>query len=557
MNKPVTIVVLSKYKEIFMPFYESYMGYDPGIPLILVRDGDEVPDPNTLGGILLPVDRKVIQGPEKFAMAGNGNLGLKAVPKDHDILYCGDDVRFLEPHTVEKLQQIAYEAPEVGILSPRIIGRGSPTQVSPNDKITYCVPLQMWFPCVYIKRELIDKIGYLDERFNDFGSDDLDYCLRTKLAGYELAVTSEVAIQHEASPEGGPTTFVKKHGVASYRQQESAAFEKLRQKYNISVSELNQVITTGNVSVLIKAQEQPKKKGIGPNSTKEEQKEFLASRHLFIATPAYGGWLGTNYTHSILGLVNLCHDLGRQFGLERPVPNYTFSFMHNESLITRARNTMVNECIKNVPGATDFLFIDADIGFNPKDIISLLFHPEEVIAASCAKKNLRLDRVFKAGQDYAKMNGKAKDYSIQELEMMCGEFVINFPPGQQPTQFSLGDLVEVWDAGTGLMRIQTQVFDKFAKAFPDRWYLPLIGEHEAGKATPMYMYFQSRIDYDSAQHNAGGMPQYISEDYAFARDCRKAGIKVYVAPWLETSHMGSYYFRGSMRSVALAGGSLR
>lgn len=538
-NRPVSIVVLAKYKEVFLPFYESYMGYDPQYPLVVVRDGTEVPDPNTLGGILLPVERKLIQGPEKFSMAGNGNLGLTAVPIGHDILYCGDDVRFIQPDTVEALQKVAYECPEVGILSPKIVGRGSPLQVDPPKKVSYCPPLQMWFPCVYIKRELIDKIGYLDERFNDFGSDDLDYCLRAKLAGYELAVTNVVSVQHEASPEGGPTTFVKKLGVQNYKRQESLAYEKLRQKYNVSSDTLNKCIQTGNVSPLLKSTEP--KKAVDQNSTKEEQLEFLRSRHIFIATPAYGGWAATNYINSILGFVNLCHNVGIK---------YTVSFMYNESLITRARNLMVRDFLTKTD-ATDFFFIDADISFNANDIVTLLFHPEEVIAVACAKKGLRLDRVFEAG----KANGKS--YSQEELETLCGDFVLNFPPGEQPEAINLGQLIEVQDAGTGLMYIKREVFTKFAEAYPDRWYLPLVGEHDADKAVPVFMYFQSRIDVESAKYNLGGLPHYISEDYAFTRDCRKIGIKVYIAPWITSTHMGSYYFRGDLKAVAEAGGRLR
>src|ERR1700740_2609081 len=113
--KPVTIVVLAKYKEVFQPFYDSVQRFAVGIPVVLVRDGDEVPT---------PTGWTIIQGPEKFSMGGNGNLGLKAVPPDHDILYCGDDVRFLVEDTVNKIQSDAYTDEKIGILSPRIIGRG-------------------------------------------------------------------------------------------------------------------------------------------------------------------------------------------------------------------------------------------------------------------------------------------------------------------------------------------------------------------------------------------------------------------------------------------------
>lgn len=533
-NRPVSIVVLTKYQEIFSPFVESWTNYCSSFPVVVVRDGENVNiDTNW------PKNFSLVQGPEQFQMAGNGNLGLKAVPSDHDVLYCGDDIRFIEKDTIERLQKIAYECPEVGMLSPKLIGRGSPLLVDPPKRVTYSPPLQFFFPCVYIKRELIDKIGYLDERFNDFGSDDLDYCIRTKLAGYELAITNEVSVIHEGSPEGGPTTFVKKLGVQEWKKQEFLAFEKIRRKYGVDKVTFDKCIQTGNVGPLIKSSEP--QKVIDQNSTKEEQLAYLKSRYIFIATPAYGGWVGTNYTNSLLGLINLCHNIGIK---------YTVSFMHNESLITRARNIMVRDFLTKTD-ATDFFFIDADISFNPNDIVTLLFHPEEVIAVACAKKGLRLDRVFEAG----KANGKV--YSQEELEALCGDFVLNFPPGEAPPAINLGQLLEVQDAGTGLMYIKREVFTKFAEAYPDRWYMPLIGEHDADKAVPVFMYFQSRIDTESAKYNLGGLPHYISEDYAFTRDCRKIGIKVYIAPWIKSSHMGSYHFKGDMMAIAQSGGKLR
>jgi hypothetical protein len=39
-----------------------------------------------------------------------------------------------------------------------------------------------------VKKEVIDKIGGLDERFGMGGNDDLDYSIRIKEAGYRLKV---------------------------------------------------------------------------------------------------------------------------------------------------------------------------------------------------------------------------------------------------------------------------------------------------------------------------------------------------------------------------------
>jgi hypothetical protein len=278
------------------------------------------------------------------------------------------------------------------------------------------------------------------------------------------------------------------------------------------------------------------------NLSPEEATKYLQSRHLFLATPAYGGMFGVNYVNALVSLIDLCKNIG--------IP-YTTSFLYNESLITRARNKLVDIFMKKEE-ATDFFFIDADIGFTALDIVKLLFYKEDIIAVPCARKNLRLDRVYAAGQKNYEAN------TIPELRKICGEFVINFPPENVPKGINLAALVEVQDGGTGLMRIRREAFQKYSATFPERWYLPMAGEEgDNGKCNPMYMYFQSCIDEDSAKHNEGGYPHYISEDYAFCRDARRAGMKVYAAPWISTTHMGSYLFEGDLIAVQKAGGFLR
>ncbi len=520
-DRPVTIVVLAKFNEVFKGFLTSCDTYVPSqIPKILVQDGNEIDNPQG--------NWTVIQGPDKFSMAGNANLGLKAVPDTHDILYCGDDVRFLESSTIERLQKIAYSRPEIGILSPKIKGRGSATQVNPKSTVTYTRPLDMWFPCIYIKRELINKIGYLDERFNDFGSDDLDFCIRTRQAGYKLAITKDVCVEHEASPEGGPTTFVKKLGVEKWREQEQAALSKICEKYDISWATLSRFLDSGDISLLEHKQCAP----VQP----DQAEEYLKGRSLYIATPAYGGVLYVNYVNSLIGLMNLCHNLGI---------TYTIAFKYNESLITRARNSMAHDYLKGCD-FTDFVFIDADIGFDPKQILTLLLYKEPVISVPCVRKSVNWGRILSV----VKNNGH-REYTPEELNKLGGEFVINFEGESAPSSINLGELIEVQDAGTGIMRIRRETFTNVMDSFPERWYLPMGGE---GAPDPHYLFFQSEIDPNPKENTT---PHYLSEDYSFCRLVRKAGMKVYIAPWITSSHFGNYAFLGDMPTVGMLGGGLR
>ena len=190
--RPVTVAVLGKFPDIFNGFRESADLYMPSVPKVFVRDGNE---------IKMPTDSKwtCIQGEGPFSNPGFANIAWQAAASDSDILYCGDDVRFMQQDTVELLREIAYSDPCIGILSPRIIGAaGNNLQVYPKaEGITYSTQ-RLAFICVYIKREVIDKVGYMDPIFGgSYGYDDSDYNYRTQLAGYKLAVTPRVSVEHK------------------------------------------------------------------------------------------------------------------------------------------------------------------------------------------------------------------------------------------------------------------------------------------------------------------------------------------------------------------------
>lgn len=55
------------------------------------------------------------------------------------------------------------------------------------------------FLCTLIKKEVIEKIGGLDERFTPGNFEDDDFCLRAQLAGYKTVIANDVFIHHYGS----------------------------------------------------------------------------------------------------------------------------------------------------------------------------------------------------------------------------------------------------------------------------------------------------------------------------------------------------------------------
>ena len=58
--------------------------------------------------------------------------------------------------------------------------------------------------CMMIKREVLEKIGYMDEVSFPFGyGEEIDYCIRAKQAGFKLVVADDVYIYHSKSKSFG------------------------------------------------------------------------------------------------------------------------------------------------------------------------------------------------------------------------------------------------------------------------------------------------------------------------------------------------------------------
>ena len=301
--------------------------------------------------------------------------------------------------------------------------------------------------------------------------------------------------------------------------------------------------------------------------------EELRKRKLFIATPMYGGQCAGMFTRSIADLSALCTHYGIQV---------RFYFLFNESLITRARNYCADEFMRS--GDTHLMFIDSDIGFNPNDVIALLAlqNPDvaedkyDIIAGPYPKKCISWEKIKLA------VDKGMADENPNDLEKFVGDYVFN--PTGETREIPLGQPVEVLESGTGFMMIRRQTFEKFQEAYPQQFYKPdhVRTEHFDGSREIM-AYFDTPIDHKRTNINAeleeylkknpkakasdivdfvkdpnNGLikdysKRYLSEDYMFCQWVRNAGMKVWLCPWMELKHVGSYVFGGSLPDIARIG----
>jgi hypothetical protein len=270
----------------------------------------------------------------------------------------------------------------------------------------------------------------------------------------------------------------------------------------------------------------------GENNTMklEVQIDELRKHSIFVACPMYGGMASGIFTKSTNDLATIC----AKYGI-----SLKFYYLFNESLITRARNYCVDEFLRS--DCSHLIFIDSDIGFDPKDVLSMLAiqtsysDQYDIVTGPYPKKTISWEKVKKAVEA-----GKAVDNPF-DLANYTGDFVFN--PVGNIKSFRLDQPVEVAEAGTGFMLIPRSVFERYREAYPELSYKPdHVRTENFDGSREITAYFDCTIDPVSKR--------YLSEDYFFCHNARKVGIKVHMCPWMNINHVGTYVFRGSMSSLA-------
>lgn len=256
---------------------------------------------------------------------------------------------------------------------------------------------------------------------------------------------------------------------------------------------------------------------------------LLRSKHIFIATPCYGGQIGEPYFRSMMRLAILCN--------KYEIP-YTVSTLANESLITRGRNTLVSFFMEN-PNATHLFFIDADIEFNPEDLLRMVAYDKPIIVGAYPKKAINWNSIITASRNNP-------EETAATIEGHSSNYVVNFDflkdaDGNPTPQVQIVDnLVRLKDAGTGFMCIKKEVIRQLMDLHPEMKYVNDINVD--AKFEPfMYALFDTMIDPESRR--------YLSEDYMFCRLWQQAGGEVYLDPRTALNHVGHYTFRGNIRKL--------
>jgi len=240
--------------------------------------------------------------------------------------------------------------------------------------------------------------------------------------------------------------------------------------------------------------------------------------NIFVCTPMYGGMCTGYYTQSLLTLGPVLNQNGYDMA---------FSAMFNESLIQRGRNALAHGFMKR-PECTHLMFIDADIKFNPQDIIKMIEADKDIICGIYPKKEINWVEVEKAVKE-----GVPTD----KLKTRTASVVVNLKDYAGSVTVPVSEPVEIFNGGTGFMLIKRNTFEVMKSVVNsyNNDVLFLDGGISNDRITE---YFACAIE--------PGTERLLSEDYFFCWKAREAGLKVWAAPWAQLGHFGSYLFEGGL-----------
>jgi len=235
---------------------------------------------------------------------------------------------------------------------------------------------------------------------------------------------------------------------------------------------------------------------------------------LFLSTPCYGGLCLDKYMQSLIKL---------QIRLMREGIQLMIDTTENESLVHRARNVSVGRFMQKTD-CDYFMFIDADVDFDPESVVRLLKSGHEVSVAVYPKKVIMWDQAKNA----------VLNKDDRDMAMLSSSLVVNI--GAQKRTVVNG-FVEVLDGPTGFMMISREAMKKMHEYYKDT--LTCKNDHQNRDFDEYCALFDCMIDPETKR--------YLSEDYAFCRRWQQMGGKIFADCNTTLGHVGNIPFSGSLK----------
>lgn len=222
-----------------------------------------------------------------------------------------------------------------------------------------------------------------------------------------------------------------------------------------------------------------------------EQSFDLAGRKLFVALPAYDFKVSLKLAVS---LARLAQQLP-QHGIDMNIGSICGC-----SVVSRARNLLVKDFLES--NCTDLMFIDADINFEPEDVLRLMAWASDPVKGIVGG----VPRTRKTNKVY-----------IAQLDQ-----------DEEGLTMNRMGLVRAKRIATAFMLVRRDVFERLVNENPQWNYY----DHSSDR--------QLNAVFDFLVTEEG----YMGEDYLFCDRARAIGYEVWIDPTIKLGHMGVQEYEG-------------
>ena len=254
---------------------------------------------------------------------------------------------------------------------------------------------------------------------------------------------------------------------------------------------------------------------------------------LHVLTPCYGSLCFVNYVQCIMATKDLLQHLGIKFQLE---------FCRNDSLVSRARNNLVAKAM-NDPEMTHMLFIDADITWDPIDVVKLIISDKSLVGGVYPIKYFDWSKLLKTNNEpdpniikkWLEIKEKSNYKNIISDENMIQHRLLRYNINYIDKVLSIDhNLAKVRHLATGFMMFKRSVIEKMAAAYPSTKYTDDVGFLKGTENNYAYALFDCGVEDD----------HYLSEDWLFCHRWTKMGGNIYIDVSIDLVHTGNADFKG-------------
>jgi hypothetical protein len=230
-------------------------------------------------------------------------------------------------------------------------------------------------------------------------------------------------------------------------------------------------------------------------------------KQFFVGLPCYGAQMTQPFVMSLIQTLQQSPFMGQ------------LEFITNDSLVSRARNTIVGKFLES---KYDWLlFLDVDLQFEVEHIARLWLHGTK--------------------------EGRKIVCGIYSMKKLAPMFVANFMPGEVPDS---NGAVKVSESGTGCMLIHRSVFTAMARAMPELSYITDFNHSSGGDKEEFDFFGVGPYLYKTGP--LAGKRRYLSEDWMFCQRARDIGFDVWADTKIQIRHMGNMVYPPDVKEVHTA-----